>query len=65
MLEKQKIKSQIDKMSPQKFQEFKKFLEFMAKSKSGEEFLLHVLDSSNLKTAKKFKNLGTTILPKE
>ena len=65
LLEKQKIKSQIDKMSPQKFQEFKKFLEFMAKSKSGEEFLLHVPDSNNIRTARKFKNLGTTILPKE
>jgi predicted transcriptional regulator len=65
LIEKQIIKNQIDKMSPQKFQEFKKFLDFMAKSKDGEEFLLHVPDSSNLKTAKKFKNLGTTILPKE
>jgi hypothetical protein len=65
LLEKQKIKKQIDKMSPKKFQEFKKFLQFMAKSKSGEEFLLHVADSSQLRTAKKFKNLGTTILPNE
>ncbi|MEJ2244351.1 MAG: hypothetical protein P8X87_07505 [Candidatus Bathyarchaeota archaeon] len=65
LLEKQKIKKQIDKMSPKKFQEFKKFLQFMAKSKSGEEFLLHVAGSSQLRTAKKFKNLGTTILPNE
>ncbi len=65
LLEKQKIKNQIDKMPPKKFQEFKKFLEFMAKSKSGEEFLLNVPDSSRLTTAKRFKNLGITILPNE
>jgi len=65
LLEKRKIKKQIDKMSPHKFQEFKKFLQFMARSKSGEEFLLFVSASNHLRTAKKFKNLGTTILPNE
>ena len=42
LLEKQKIKTQIDQMSPEKFQEFKRFLVFMAKSKDGQEFMLHL-----------------------
>jgi predicted transcriptional regulator len=62
LLEKQTIKNQIDKMTPQKFQELKKFLDFMAKSKDGEEFLLHFSDSNHLTKVKKFKNVGTSIL---
>ena len=58
LLEKQKIKTQIDQMLPEKFQEFKKFLEFMVKSKKGEEFSLQLTDAENPKKIKKFKNLG-------
>lgn len=65
LLEKQKIKKQIDQMSPEKFQEFKKFIDFMMKSKVGEEFLLQFQDSGNQRKMKKFKNLGTTILPQD
>ena len=65
LLEKQKIKTQIDTMSSQKFQEFKKFLDFMAKSKDGEEFLLHVTDAGKLGKIKKFKNVETKILPQD
>jgi len=62
LLEKQKIKTQIDKMTPIKFLEFKKLLDFLVKSKDGEEFLLHVLDRDNSEKIRKFKNVGTTIL---
>ena len=62
LLEKQKIKTQIDQMTPQKFQEFKKFLDFLVKSKDGDEFLLRFPDADNPKTIKKFKNVGTKIL---
>ena len=62
LLEKQKIKTQIDHMSPQKFQEFKKFLVFLVKSKDGDEFLLRFPDADHPKTIKKFKNVGTKIL---
>jgi predicted transcriptional regulator len=62
LLEKQKIKNQIDQMSPERFQEFKKFLDFMVKSKKGEEFLLRFPDSGHHEKVKKFKNVGTTIL---
>ena len=65
LLEKQKIKKQIDQMSTEKFQEFKKFIDFMMKSKVGEEFLLQFQDSGNQRKMKKFKNLGTTILPQD
>jgi hypothetical protein len=65
LLEKRKIKNQIDRMLPHKFQEFKKFLQFMARSKSGEEFLLYVSDSGDLRRVKKFKNLGTTVLSQD
>jgi len=61
LLEKQKIKTQIDQMTPEKFQEFKKVLNFLVKSKDGEEFLLHVPDTDNPGKIRKFKNVGTTI----
>ena len=61
LLEKQKIKTQIDQMTPQKFQEFKKFLDFLVKSKDGDEFLLHFPDTDNHEKIRKFKNVGTTI----
>lgn len=56
LLEKQKIKSLIDQMSPEKFQNFKNFLVFMIKSKKGEELYLPVSDETH--NIKKFKNLG-------
>jgi hypothetical protein len=65
LLEKQKNKNQIDQMSPQKFQDFKNFLEFMEKSKNGEEFLLRIPNSNHFVKAKKFKNVGITILPQD
>lgn len=65
LLEKQKIKTQIDQMSPKKFLEFKQLLGFLAKSKNGEEFLLRFSDTDHSEKLKKFKNLGTKILPKE
>ena len=65
LLEKQKIKGQIDQMSPKNFQEFKKFLVFMVKSKNGEELLLRFPDEDNHAKIRKFKNVGTEILPKD
>jgi len=64
LLEKQKIKTQIDQMPPEQFQVFKKFLDFMAKSKKGEEFLLQIPTTKDSEKIKKFKNLGTTSSPK-
>ena len=65
LLEKQKIKRQIDQMPPKKFQEFKKFLVFMVKSKNGEELFLRFPDAGNHVQIRKFKNVGTEILPKD
>lgn len=65
LLEKQKIKTQIDQMSSEKFLEFKQLLGFLVKSKNGEEFSLRLPNTNNSEKIKKFKNLGTTILPKE
>jgi len=58
LLEKQKIKTQIDQMSPQKFQGFKKFLDFLVTSKDGEEFLLRLSDANHPEKIRKFKNVG-------
>lgn len=65
LLEKQKIKTQIDQMSSEKFLEFKQLLGFLVKSKNGEEFSLRLPNTNNSEKIKKFKNLGTRILPKE
>ena len=62
LLEKQKIKIQIDKMSAQKIQEFKKLLVFLVKSKEGEEFCLCLPDADNPEKIRTFKNAGTKIL---
>jgi len=62
LMKKQKIKTQIDQMAPQKFQEFKKLLNFVVKSKDGEEFLLRLPDADHPGKIKKFKNVGTKIL---
>jgi len=45
LLEKQKVKTQIDQMASERFEQFKKFLSFMGKSKKGDEFLLQVPDT--------------------
>lgn len=65
LLEKYKVKTQIDDMSPEKFEQFKKFFDFLVKSKKGDEFLLHLSGSGFSKKVKKFKNLGTIIESKE
>ena len=62
LLEKQKIKTQIDQMPPEKFHEFKRFLEFVAKSKNGEQFSLRLSDKEHSEKIKKFKNMGTETL---
>lgn len=61
LLEKQKVKTQIEEMSPEKFEQFKKFLDFMGKSKKGDEFVLQFADTESTKKIKKFKNLGTSL----
>ena len=65
LLEKQKIKTQIDQMSSQNFQEFKKLLDFLAKSKEGEELLLRIPSVEQPEKIKKFKNINTKILRKD
>lgn len=61
LLEKQKVKTQIEEMSPERFEQFKKFVDFLGKSKKGDEFVLQVADTEFSKKIKKFKNLGTTL----
>ncbi|MDG6222180.1 MAG: hypothetical protein QCH99_02845 [Candidatus Bathyarchaeota archaeon] len=63
LLEKQNIKTQIDKMTSEQFLQFKKFLDFIVKSKQGDQFILQLSDAKGLKKLKKFKNLGTTVAP--
>ena len=65
LLEKQKTKAQIDKMPPETFQQFKKFLDFLAKSKKGDQFTLTHTDTANSKKKTVFKNLGTTVTSKD
>lgn len=65
LLEKQKIKKQIDQMSTEKFLQFKKFLDFMLKSKEGTEFLLQLKNAGNNSEIKKFKNIGTIVTSKD
>jgi len=62
LLEKQKIKSRIDQMTPQKIQEFLKFLDFLVKSKKDEEFWVWLQDADHPEKIIKFKNIGTKIL---
>jgi predicted transcriptional regulator len=61
LLEKQKVKTQINQMTSERFEQFKKFLSFIGKSKKGDEFLLMVPDTKFSKKVTKFKNLGTTV----
>lgn len=62
ILEKQKVKKQVDQMSSKKFKEFKNLVNFMLKSKEGDEFLLQLSTSSNDVEIKKFKNIETITL---
>ena len=61
LLEKQKIKAQIDQMTPKNFQEFKKFLDFLTQSKDQDEFLLRFPNADHPEKIKVIKNMGTTI----
>lgn len=62
LLEKQEIQKKIDQMTPQKIQEFKKFLDFLVESKEGEEFWVWLPDIDHPEKIIKFKNVGTKIL---
>jgi predicted transcriptional regulator len=63
LLEKEKIKEQIDAMPSGKFQDFKCFIDFMIKSKEGAEFTLKLKTEGKESKIKKFKNIETTTLP--
>lgn len=65
LLDKHKVKTQIQQMSPERFKQLKKLLDFVSKSKKGEEFLLQFSDSKGSKKSKRFKNLGTTLATKD
>ncbi|MCW4022929.1 MAG: hypothetical protein ACOWW1_08135 [archaeon] len=65
LLEKHKVKTQIDQMSPERFGQFKRFVDFLAKSKKGEVFVLEHSEAKGIKQIKKFKNLGTTLESKD
>ena len=62
LLEKQEIKAEIDQMTPQKIQEFKKFLDFLVESEEGEEFWVWLPDIDHPEKIKKFKYVATKIL---
>jgi len=61
LLEKQKIKTQIDQMTPKNFQEFKKLLNFLTKSKDQDEFMLLYPNADHPEKIKIIKNMGTKI----
>ena len=65
LLEKFKVKTQIDQMSPERFVQFKRFVDFLANSKKDEVFVLEHSESKGVKQIKKFKNLGTTLDSKD
>ncbi|MBT8172099.1 hypothetical protein KJN74_04440 [Candidatus Bathyarchaeota archaeon] len=60
LLEKQKIIKQINQMAPEKFQEFKKFLDFVINSKKEDEFFFKFPDKNDYGTI--FRNVGKKIL---
>lgn len=62
LLDKEKIKSQIDQMSLEKFQDFKNFIDFMIKSKQGAEFILKLQSQGKDGKIKKFKNIETNTM---
>lgn len=65
LLEKHKVKTQIDQMIPERFEQFKRFVDFLAKSKKGDVFALEHSEAKGVKQIKKFKNLGTTVESKD
>ena len=62
LVEKRGLKEKIDQMTPQKIQEFLKFLDFLVKAEEGEEFWLWLPDIDHPKKIKKFKYVETKIL---
>ena len=62
LLEKQEIKTKKDQMTPQKIQQFTKFLDFLVESEKGEEFWIWLPDIDHPEKIKKFKNVGTKVL---
>jgi len=62
LVEKRGLKEKIDQMTPQKIQEFLKFLAFLVESKEGEEFWVWLPDMDHAEKIKKFKYVETKIL---
>jgi hypothetical protein len=62
LVEKRGLNEKIDQMTPQKIQEFLKFLDFMVKAEEGEEFWLWLPDIVHPEKIKKFKYVETKIL---
>ena len=62
LVEKRGLKEKIDQMTPQKIQEFLKFLDFLVKAKEGEEFWLWLPDIDHPEKIKKFRYAETKIL---
>lgn len=62
LMEKQKITAKIEQMTPQKTQEFMKFLSFLEESKEGEEFWVWLPDLDRPEIIKKYKHVETKIL---
>ena len=62
LIKKQETKVKIEQMTPQQYEEFVKFLNFLVESKEGEEFWLWLPDIEHPKIIKKFKYVGTKIL---
>jgi len=62
LVEKQGLKEKIDQMTPQKIQEFLKFLAFLVESEEGEEFWIWLPDINHPEKIKKFKYVETKIL---
>jgi predicted transcriptional regulator len=62
LLKTQQIMARINKWTPQKIEEFMKFLDFLADSKEGEEFWLWLPDLEHAECIKKFRYVETKVL---
>jgi len=62
LLNKQEIMARIDQWTPQKIEEFIKFLDWMVGAAEGEEFWLWLPDLEHAEMIKKFKYVETKIL---
>jgi len=62
LMEKRGLKEKIDQMTPQKIQQFLKFLDFLVEAEEGEEFWLWLPDIDHPEKIKKFKYVETKIL---